>query len=80
MSEPTLSRPVSIEIDGAHTVSALLQGPRDASACLVAAHGAGAGMEPGFNWSSQHLSALIAAPHQGLRRAFSNRASCAASR
>ena len=34
----------------------------------------------GFNWSSQHLSALIAAPHQELRRAFSNRASCAASR
>ena len=33
-----------------------------------------------FNWSPQHLSALIAAPHQELRLAFSNRASCAASR
>jgi hypothetical protein len=32
----------------------------------------------GFNWSSQHLSALIAAPHQELRLAFSSRASCAA--
>ena len=34
---------------------------------------------PRFNWSSQHLSsAPIAAPHQGLRRASSSRASCAA--
>src|SRR5215212_3623829 len=34
----------------------------------------------GFRWSSQRLSALIAAPHQALRLAFSSRASCAASR
>jgi transposase InsO family protein len=38
------------------------------------------GVQPRFNWSSQHLSALIAAPHQELRLAFSSRASCAASR
>ena len=43
-------------------------------------HHSDRGTGPGFNWSSQHLSALIAAPHQELRRAFSNRASCAASR
>ena len=35
---------------------------------------------PRFNWPSQHLSAPIAAPHQGPRLAFSSRASCAASR
>jgi hypothetical protein len=35
---------------------------------------------PGFNWSSQHLSAPIAAPHQGPRRASSSRASSAACR
>ena len=33
---------------------------------------------PRFNWSSQHLSAPIAAPHQGPRRASSSRASYAA--
>ena len=43
-------------------------------------HHSDRGVQLGFNWSSQHLSALIAAPHQELRRAFSNRASCAASR
>ncbi len=43
-------------------------------------HHSGRGRQGGFRWSSQHLSALIAAPHQELRRAFSNRASCAASR
>ena len=43
-------------------------------------HHSDRGGRPGFNWSSQHLSALIAAPHQELRLAFSNRASCAASR
>lgn len=48
MSEPTLRRPVGIEVDGAHTVSALLQAPRNASACFVVAHGAGAGMEHSF--------------------------------
>ena len=48
MSEPTRRRPVSIEVDGAHTVSALLRTPRNASACFVVAHGAGAGMEHPF--------------------------------
>ena len=38
------------------------------------------GSQLSFNWSSQHLSALIVAPHQELRPAFSSRASCAASR
>ena len=48
MSQQTRGRPVSIEVDDAHTVSALLQAPRDASACFVVAHGAGAGMEHPF--------------------------------
>ena len=43
-------------------------------------HHADRGVQLGFNWSSQHLSALIAAPHQELRLAFSSRASCAALR
>ena len=34
----------------------------------------------GFNWSSQHLSAPTAAPHQGPRPAFASRASRAAGR
>ena len=34
----------------------------------------------GLNWSSQHLFALIAAPHQELRLVSSSRASCAVSR
>ena len=37
-------------------------------------------MQLGFNWSSQHPSAPIAAPRQVLRLAFSSRASCAAGR
>jgi transposase InsO family protein len=43
-------------------------------------HHSDRGSQLSFNWSSQHLSALIATPHQELRLAFSNRASCAASR
>ena len=43
-------------------------------------HHSDRGVQLGFNWSSQHLSALIAAPHQELRLAFSSRASCAALR
>ena len=41
-------------------------------------HHSDRGSQPRSNWSSQHLSALIAAPHQELRLAFSSRASCAA--
>ena len=41
-------RPLSIPIDGAEAVSALLQAPADASACFVFAHGAGAGMTHPF--------------------------------
>ncbi len=39
---------VSIRVDNEHTVSALWQAPRDAFACLVLAHGAGAGMTHRF--------------------------------
>lgn len=48
MSKPTQRRPVTIEVGDAHIVSALLDAPRDASACFVVAHGAGAGMEHPF--------------------------------
>jgi putative transposase len=43
-------------------------------------HHSDRGSQLGFNWSSQHLFALIAAPHQELRPAFASRASCAVSR
>jgi hypothetical protein len=43
-------------------------------------HHADRGVQLGFNWSSQHLSALIAAPHQELRLASAIRVSCAAAR
>jgi predicted alpha/beta-hydrolase family hydrolase len=42
------SRPVSIPVNDTTRVSALLQRPRAAGACLVLAHGAGAGMEHPF--------------------------------
>jgi uncharacterized protein len=48
VSEPALGRRLRIEVDDGRTVSALLQAPRDASACFVVAHGAGAGMEHPF--------------------------------
>ncbi len=41
-------------------------------------HHSDQGSQLGFNGSSQHLCALISAPRQRLRRAFSSRASCAA--
>jgi putative transposase len=43
-------------------------------------HHSDRGVQGGFKGPSQHLSALIAAPHQELRLAFSSRASCAALR
>jgi putative transposase len=43
-------------------------------------HHSDRGSQLGFNWSSQHLSALIAAPHQELRPASAIRVSCAAAR
>lgn len=55
-----------------------LHGRRPMQGGLV--HHSDRGRQPRFNWSSQHLSALIAAPHQELRMAFSSRASCAALR
>lgn len=39
---------MKIHVDDAHSVSGLLQVPRDAAACLVLAHGAGAGMTHPF--------------------------------
>src|SRR5512145_3547409 len=40
--------PVTIEVDGAQSVSGLLLRPQDACACYVMAHGAGAGMNHAF--------------------------------
>jgi predicted alpha/beta-hydrolase family hydrolase len=40
--------PVTINVDAAHTVSGLIQQPDPAFACLVLAHGAGAGMRHPF--------------------------------
>jgi predicted alpha/beta-hydrolase family hydrolase len=40
--------PLTITVDDAHRVSALSQRPRDARACYVMAHGAGAGMTHRF--------------------------------
>lgn len=42
------ARPVTIAIDGSAPVSGLLQAPREARACYVLAHGAGAGMAHPF--------------------------------
>jgi uncharacterized protein len=42
------AQPVAIVIDGAQRVSGLLQTPREARACYVMAHGAGAGMAHPF--------------------------------
>ncbi len=42
------ANPVAIKVDDAHTVSGLMQVPDEASACLVLAHGAGAGMTHRF--------------------------------
>ena len=41
-------QPVTIEVDGAHRVSGLLQMAQGARACYVLAHGAGAGMKHSF--------------------------------
>ncbi|HEX5766217.1 MAG TPA: alpha/beta family hydrolase, partial [Woeseiaceae bacterium] len=41
-------QPASITVDDTRSVSALLQLPADAQACLVLAHGAGAGMHHAF--------------------------------
>ena len=43
-----VQRPVTIAIDNTRQVSGLLQVPRDARACYVLAHGAGAGMSHPF--------------------------------
>ena len=42
------AEPVTISVDDAHRVSGLMQRPSDAKACLVLAHGAGAGMQHPF--------------------------------
>jgi hypothetical protein len=47
-----------VRIDAAHSVSALLMEPRYATACLVLAHGAGAGMtHPFMNAAAEGLAA-----------------------
>jgi hypothetical protein len=47
-----------IHVDATHSVSALLLEPRDAMACLVLAHGAGAGMShPFMDTAAQGLAA-----------------------
>ena len=43
-------------------------------------HHSNQGNQPGLNWSSQQLFALIAAPHQELRLVSSSQGSCAVSR
>jgi predicted alpha/beta-hydrolase family hydrolase len=51
--------PLSIAVDDAHTVSALLTVPEGARACYVFAHGAGAGMtHPAMAASAQALAAI----------------------
>jgi uncharacterized protein len=45
---PSGPQPVTIRLDDARNVSGLLQVPADACACLVLAHGAGAGMAHPF--------------------------------
>jgi uncharacterized protein len=42
------AKPVTIAVDDAIRVSGLLQAPKDARACYVLAHGAGAGMKHAF--------------------------------
>ena len=44
----TSPQPVTIAVDAAQSVSGLLQVPREARACYVVAHGAGAGMTHPF--------------------------------
>ncbi len=44
----TTPLPITIAVDDTQQVSALLQAPRDAHACYVFAHGAGAGMAHSF--------------------------------
>jgi predicted alpha/beta-hydrolase family hydrolase len=44
----TFSQAVTISVDESRQVSGLLQAPRDADACFVLAHGAGAGMAHPF--------------------------------
>jgi len=48
MHEPAGARPVTIDLEGARSVSGLLERPSKAHALLVLAHGAGAGMRHPF--------------------------------
>jgi uncharacterized protein len=48
VAETIRGRRISIEVDGARTVTGILEVPREAAACYVVAHGAGAGMEHPF--------------------------------
>jgi hypothetical protein len=49
-----IADPVTIRVDTAHTVSGLMQLPDGAFACLVLAHGAGAGMTHSFMEAVAH--------------------------
>jgi predicted alpha/beta-hydrolase family hydrolase len=60
--------PLTIAVDDAHRVSGLLQQPRDARACYVVAHGAGAGMTHRFMQST--ADALAARRIATLRYQF----------
>lgn len=46
--KPSIPKPVSIVVNESTRVSGLMQRPRGARACLVLAHGAGAGMTHPF--------------------------------
>ena len=56
---PSADEPVTIEVDETTQVSGLLQRPSHARACLVLAHGAGAGMRhPFMSATARELDAL----------------------
>src|SRR3954468_11231814 len=59
------AEPLRIPLDATYAVSGLLEGASDARACLVLAHGAGAGMEHPFMAS---LSTLLAARRAAVLR------------
>ena len=71
---------ISRSMDARIAVAALKAAIKSREPARGCIHHSDRGSQLGFNWSSQHLSALIAAPQQELRLAFSSRASCAALR
>jgi hypothetical protein len=74
-SEHSRGRRIGIEVDGTRAVTGILDVPRDASACYVVAHGAGAGMEHPFMaavadglFAPRHRHAALPVPLHGGRR------------